>query len=813
MADDILSRILILLDADSSRFTQELNHTEAVADTSFSKIRDKANMMGVGIAAAAVAGAAALAALTAETIAVSFEIQNAAAVAGISAEQMQYYAVGAKQLGIEQDALGDILADTAEKMGEFAATEGGGLADFFENIAGKTDLTAEAFMKLKPPEALIAMVAAAEKANLSYEQTRFYLESFASDSTRLLPLLKNGGEGFKAYGDAAQRAGAILSDDVIAGTNDLMAAQFLMEQQVKGLKNEIVKGVMPTIVQLGGAFTDTANDGVNLIGVSDIINGALKGIAKTAVGAVATVDLLGDSLNKVSGWKGITKTFDIKDFFTPGGVVRMFQKSAIEAKTAMSDEFGQFDKKLDGYASILEKLNDATSSQNSVAALSKFMDTKGNIGRTAALEAAKAQADAAKTAQSAADAAAKAIQQAYASSVDGLQRQIDLLGKTTELDKFRYELQHGNLTKLAPLQKQQIENLAAVLDAKKHEAEYTKNLENLDLQIALQNISFDIDKHMYELERTRYQEFPEGERAILLEKEKVIKINQDYLGLFSSLKNAEEKRFDTIIEQLEKTNNAFSISEKSAAAYAENMLNIQRIFDGSTILPGITTGELDESGVDAAQAELENRYLMEQDIRNRTIEDKAALNEALLSLELDYIIRRTALNDQMQKNLVDKEKATRHSIANFYTQGLNVIASSTLKFSKQAREIQKWQSLYEIAKDTRVAAMKSFKWASGWGGPPAGFAAAGLAIAYGALQAKAVLSDDDGQASPGTPSTASNTVTPVAEQPTEEVAPQTTTIAIREDTLFTGRQIVDLLNEAVADGKRINANAISFIGT
>lgn len=53
------------------------------------------------------------------------------------------------------------------------------------------------------------------------------------------------------------------------------------------------------------------------------------------------------------------------------------------------------------------------------------------------------------------------------------------------------------------------------------------------------------------------------------------------------------------------------------------------------------------------------------------------------------------------------------------------------------------------------------------------------------------------------PSTASNSVTPVAEQPKNDVLqPQATTVQIPADTLFTGRQMVDLLNEQLADGKK-----------
>ena len=37
-------------------------------------------------------------------------------------------------------------------------------------------------------------------------------------------------------------------------------------------------------------------------------------------------------------------------------------------------------------------------------------------------------------------------------------------------------------------------------------------------------------------------------------------------------------------------------------------------------------------------------------------------------------------------------------------------------------------------------------------------------------------------------------------------------VQIPADTLFTGQQMVDLLNEQLADGKKLNIGTINFIG-
>ena len=65
-------------------------------------------------------------------------------------------------------------------------------------------MTAAQFRNLSGPQALQLYVSSLEKANLSQSQFTFFLEAIASDSSRLLPLLRDGG-----------RLGAIVGSDPV----------------------------------------------------------------------------------------------------------------------------------------------------------------------------------------------------------------------------------------------------------------------------------------------------------------------------------------------------------------------------------------------------------------------------------------------------------------------------------------------------------------------------------------------------------------------------------------------------------------------
>lgn len=107
------------------------------------------------------------------------------------------------------------MKDMQDRIGEYQQTAGGPLADFFKNIAPKVGVTISQFQKLSGPEALQLYYNSLVKANVSQNDMKFYMEAIISDSSMLIPLLENGGAGFKKYGDAAQRAGSIMDDAMI----------------------------------------------------------------------------------------------------------------------------------------------------------------------------------------------------------------------------------------------------------------------------------------------------------------------------------------------------------------------------------------------------------------------------------------------------------------------------------------------------------------------------------------------------------------------------------------------------------------------
>ena len=190
----------------SQRKLQRFSRRLSVVGKNVAKVGKK---LSVGITAPVTAAATAFGFAAHKMAGDAREIAKSAQVAGESFENFQRQAHAARTVGIEFEKLGDIFKDVRDRVGDFVATGGGPMKDFFENIAPKVGITAEAFKGLSGKDALQLYFDSLRKANVSQEEMVFYLEAMASDATNLIPLLEQNGKALKEIGDNAN----VISED------------------------------------------------------------------------------------------------------------------------------------------------------------------------------------------------------------------------------------------------------------------------------------------------------------------------------------------------------------------------------------------------------------------------------------------------------------------------------------------------------------------------------------------------------------------------------------------------------------------------
>ena len=482
MASKSLGTLTLDLIAKIGGFTGPLDQASRESQKRMAEIKKSAENLGKGIGTAFAAVPAIVAGLVTSSAMAAKEITNLSNLAGLTTTEFQRYAAGAASVGVEQDKLSDIFKDTNDKIGDFLATGGGELKNFFETVAPKVGVTAEQFRNLNSADALQLYVTSLQKANVSQAQMTFFMEAIADEATALVPLLADGGKKFKEYGDSAQAAGMILDEQTIGAAQQFSTELTVIGQYANSAKTALAAEFMPVLAQLAKDLAGTtkeagglrnvvgefANDFIEVTAVTaslaDGIGRAFKITAAVIVSGFASTMAHLQSLGATANTLLSAVTFGdmSKDFKVNAD--RLSADAIDDARTSSSvmEEVAEaFNKPWSGDA-IRAYVKEA---RKAAAELPKIVPPGGNgngfVGQT----------DAEKAAQKAAEAAAKKLNQSFETAEENLKRQIALINTSTdarknatEVAKLQFEIESGKLVGINAKQQERLNGLAVELD-------------------------------------------------------------------------------------------------------------------------------------------------------------------------------------------------------------------------------------------------------------------------------------------------------------------------------------------------------------
>lgn len=327
--------IVVSLLMSTGQFETDTKRAESIAKKRAEAIDKAFAEMGRKIGLAATAAGGAIAAMVVSTANAAKEISNLANLSGAGTEEFQRFAAGAKSVGIEQDKLGDIFKDFREKVGEFVQTGGGGMKDFFEQIAPKVGITADAFRNLSGPQALQLYVDTLEKAGLSQEQMSFYLESMASDTTALIPLLRDGGKEMTALGDAAAQTGQIMNDQTIYAAKELSRQMDEFKGQLAGVRNEIVGALLPALVEVANQMKAVSGQGSAVATIGSGIATVFETVTALGLNVSYVLKQIG---NEIGGIGAQAAAVMRGDFAQAAEIGRMMKADAAAARAQVDKD-------------------------------------------------------------------------------------------------------------------------------------------------------------------------------------------------------------------------------------------------------------------------------------------------------------------------------------------------------------------------------------------------------------------------------------------------------------------------------------------
>lgn len=214
-------------------------------------------MLGLGKKIAAGIGSVlavdGLVSFTRNAISTASEVQKMSDMLGESVEDFQYFAKGAQTAGLSLEQFGMMGKDALDRLSEARRGEGE-MMDFFEKVAPKIGVTIDMFKDLSGPEVIQAYYDGLEKANLSHAEIITYMEQIVNDGSLLIPLLKDGGAGFKKWGEEAKNAGAIMSKDMVDNLGKAKENLYTLELQFQGFQAMLINSVTPTVTAIAQNF-------------------------------------------------------------------------------------------------------------------------------------------------------------------------------------------------------------------------------------------------------------------------------------------------------------------------------------------------------------------------------------------------------------------------------------------------------------------------------------------------------------------------------------------------------------------------------
>ncbi|KAF4558186.1 phage tail tape measure protein [Pseudomonas sp. CES] len=485
MASRSLGTLTLDLIAKIGGFTGPLDKAGRETQKQMAEIKKQAERLGTAVGATFAAIPAVVAGLVTSSASAAKEISNLSALAGVGTTEFQRFAAAAASVGLNQDKLSDIFKDTNDKVGDFLATGGGELKNFFETVAPKVGVTADQFRKLNSADALQLYVTSLQKANVSQAQMTFFMEAIADEATALVPLLADGGKKFKELGDAAQSAGMIMDEQTIGAAQQFSTELTVIGQYANSAKTALAAEFMPVLAQLAKDLAETSKEAGGLrkvvhefaddfVEVTAITASLADGISRAF--HIVAANLVSGFATMMAYLQSIAATANtVLGAVTFGDMSKDFKENAAKltadaidhsrtASSIMSEVADAYNKPWSGDV-IREYVKEA---RKAAAELPKLQPpgsgSAGIIGQT----------DAQKAAEKAAEAATKKLNQAFKTTEENYQRQIELINTSTdkrkdatEVEKLAFEISSGKLDGINDKQRKRLEGLAAELDALK----------------------------------------------------------------------------------------------------------------------------------------------------------------------------------------------------------------------------------------------------------------------------------------------------------------------------------------------------------
>lgn len=289
-----LAKLVVRLEAETSRYQKELEGARKQLKRFDEDTTKLAKNVGKGLAVAATAAATAIGVLIYKSLEQADHLNDLSKSTGVSVENLSKLGFIAAQSGADLDTLSVGLKKLNNNISEAAGNAKSDAAIAFKAMGISVR---DASGNVKAADVVLAELAdkfATYKDGPNKVAIALALLGKAGEA--LIPTLNEGAAGFKAMGEQAEKAGAVISTDTAKAADEFNDRVGRLKLGVAGFGNQVLEQLLPAMNNLSKTWEEDADRAGSLAAGAKLMADVLKGVATIGIGVVSVFQQVGRAI-------------------------------------------------------------------------------------------------------------------------------------------------------------------------------------------------------------------------------------------------------------------------------------------------------------------------------------------------------------------------------------------------------------------------------------------------------------------------------------------------------------------------------------
>lgn len=289
MAASTIGALRVTLGADTAQFESAMKRAQG----GLGGLAGVAKTAGLAVAAGMATATTALGFAVKGAIDAADAMNDAAQQFGVPVAELSRLKYAAELSGSSLEGLGTGIKKLSRNMADVAGGSGKAAAAAFDRL-GISVRNSDGTLR-GSSEVLSDVADRFDEMQDGAGKTATAMALFGKSGADLIPMLNEGREGLEALKDEADQLGIVIDEKTARAADAFNDNLGRLKMAGQGMATQITAQLLPTLLSLSGVFVSAAKDASFVAASSQILSGALKGVAIVAIATGATLKGLIDT--------------------------------------------------------------------------------------------------------------------------------------------------------------------------------------------------------------------------------------------------------------------------------------------------------------------------------------------------------------------------------------------------------------------------------------------------------------------------------------------------------------------------------------